>query len=548
MTRSGERVVGTDGTSPWPALWALVIGFFMILVDATIVTVATPALLAAFGTDVSSVIWVTSAYLLAYAVPLLITGRLGDRFGPKRVYLAGLAVFTLASLWCGLTTTVGGLILARVAQGLGAAMMTPQTMAVITRTFPAAQRGRAMSLWGSVAGVATLAGPILGGLLVGGLGWQWIFFVNVPFGVVAFVAVWKLVPSLTVSKRRFDLVGVVLSATGMFLLVFGIQEGQKYDWGPIIGPVPVWALIVTGAVVLVVFVWWQAVLGSRSDGRSGGRLDQWLGSSEPLVTLQLFRDRNFSLANIAICTVGFAITAQGFPLMIYAQSVRGFSPTEAALLLAPLAILSGGLAPWTGKLTDRIHPRLIGGFGMATFVLGLLWLALVMGPDTPVWQLLLPISLLGVSNSCVWAPISTSATRNLPMDQAGSGSGIYNTTRQVGAVLGSAGIAVLMQARIAALVPGAGAGSGSGSGSGDMASGSPETAAAGGPLPEAVRGPFADAMAQSVLLPAAVLMIGLVAVAFFATPRHLLARRSATVSADEVAPVGVSPPGEPLTR
>ena len=496
-------MVGTDGTSPWPALWAMVIGFFMILVDATIVTVATPALLLAFGTDVNSVVWVTSAYLLAYAVPLLITGRMGDRFGPKRVYLGGLAVFTLASLWCGLTTTIGGLIVARVAQGLGAAMMTPQTMAVITRTFPAAQRGRAMSLWGAVAGFATLTGPILGGLLVGGLGWQWIFFVNVPFGVVAFVAAWRLVPSLAVSRRRFDLVGVVLSATGMFLLVFGIQEGQKYDWGPIVGPVPVWSLIVVGALVLVAFVWWQSVLGRGETG------------SEPLVVLRLFRDRNFSLANIAICSVGFAITAQGFPLMIYAQSVRGFTPTEAALLLAPLAILSGGLAPWTGKLTDRIHPRLIGGFGMSTFVLGLVWLALAMGPDTPVWQLLLPIALLGVSNSCVWAPISTSATRNLPMDQAGSGSGVYNTTRQVGAVLGSAGIAVLMEARLAALLPGAG----------DGGPGSPETAAAGGPLPEAVREPFAQAMAESVLLPAAVLVVGLVAVACFATPRHLLARR-----------------------
>ncbi|MBC3190030.1 DHA2 family efflux MFS transporter permease subunit [Pseudonocardia sp. C8] len=513
-------MISADGTSPWPALWALVIGFFMILVDATIVTVATPALLAAFGADVNSVVWVTSAYLLAYAVPLLITGRLGDRFGPKHVYLAGLAVFTLASLWCGLTASVGMLILARVAQGLGAAMMTPQTMAVITRTFPAAQRGRAMSLWGAVAGVATLAGPILGGLLVGGLGWQWIFFVNVPFGVVAFAAVWWLVPSLATTVHRFDLVGVVLSATGMFLLVFGIQEGQKYGWGPIVGPVPVWAMIVAGALVLVVFVGWQAVLGRR-----GG---------EPLVALRLFRDRNFSLANIAICTVGFAITAQGFPLMIYAQSVRGYSPTEAALLLAPLAILSGGLAPWTGRLTDRIHPRLIGGFGMTTFVLGLVWLALVMGPDTPVWQLLLPIALLGVSNSCVWAPISTSATRNLPMDLAGSGSGVYNTTRQVGAVLGSAGIAVLMEARIAALVPGAARGG----------SGSPETAAASGPLPGAIREPFAAAMAQSVLLPAAVLVIGLVAVACFATPRHLLPRREAAVAAG----AGAAPPGGGAVR
>ena len=489
----------------------MVIGFFMILVDATIVTVATPALLVALDADVNSVVWVTSAYLLAYAVPLLITGRLGDRFGPKRVYLAGLAVFTLASLWCGLTGTVGALVAARVVQGLGAAMMTPQTMAVITRTFPADQRGRAMSLWGAVAGVATLAGPILGGALVG-LGWEWIFFVNVPFGLVAFVAAWRLVPSLATTRRRFDLVGVVLSAVGMFLLVFGIQQGQKYDWGPIVGPIPVWALIVAGVVVLAVFVWWQSVLRTRD------------GGIEPLVTLRLFRDRNFSLANVAICTVGFAVTAQGFPLMIYAQSVRGWSPIQAALLLAPLAILSGGLAPWTGRLTDRVHPRLIGGFGMSTFVIGLFWLAAVMGADTPVWQLVLPIALIGISNSCVWAPISTSATRNLPMDQAGSGSGVYNTTRQVGAVLGSAGIAVLMEARLAALLPGRG---GSGTGS-------PETAAAGGPLPEPLREPFAAAMAQSVLLPAGLLVVGLAAVACFATPRHLLARRAVVTGSEPV--------------
>ncbi|MEQ3551717.1 DHA2 family efflux MFS transporter permease subunit [Pseudonocardia nematodicida] len=510
-----------DGPSPWPALWALVIGFFMILVDATIVTVATPALLVAFDADVNSVLWVTSAYLLAYVVPLLVSGRLGDRFGPKHVYLTGLAVFTLASLWCGLTSSVGELVGARVVQGLGAALMTPQTMAVITRTFPASRRGRAMSLWGAVAGVATLCGPILGGVLVGGLGWEWIFFVNVPFGVLAFVAVWWLVPSLPTSRRRFDLLGVVLSAAGMFLLVFGIQEGQKYDWGPIVGPVPVWALVVAGAVLLAVFVWWQ--------GRT---------RAEPLVALRLFRDRNFSLANVAICTVGFAVTAQGFPLMIYAQSVRGFTPTEAALLLAPLAILSGGLAPWTGRLTDRVHPRLIGGFGMATFVIGLLWLAAVMGPETPVWQLLLPIALLGVSNSCVWAPISTSATRNLPMEQAGSGSGVYNTTRQVGAVLGSAGIAALMEWRITALVPGVAAGAGS-----------PEAAVAVGPLADEVRDPFAQAMAQAVLLPAGVLVIGFVAVACFATPRHLLARRAAGGAPQSDTPQSGTPqPGEPLTR
>ena len=205
-------VTGAQGTpaNPWPALWALVLGFFMILVDSTIVSVATPAIMADLGVSVDAVVWVTSAYLLAYAVPLLVTGRLGDRFGPRRVYLVGLVVFTLASLWCGLTGTLGELIAARVVQGLGAALMTPQTMAVITRTFPAENRGRAMSLWGAVAGVATLVGPILGGVLVDGLGWEWIFFINVPVGVVGFLVAVRLVPELPTHVRRFDLVGVAL--------------------------------------------------------------------------------------------------------------------------------------------------------------------------------------------------------------------------------------------------------------------------------------------------------------------------------------------------
>src|SRR5690349_14692436 len=243
---------------PWPALWALVLGFFMILVDSTIVSIATPAIIRDLGADVNAVLWVTSAYLLAYAVPLLITGRLGDRFGPKYVYLTGLALFTLSSLWCGLTTTATQLVVARAFQGLGASMMTPQTMAVITRIFPADQRGRAMSLWGATAGVATLVGPILGGVLVDGLGWQWIFFINAPVGIVGFVLALRLVPNLPTNEHKFDLLGVALSSIGLFCLVFGIQEGQKYDWGQITGPISVWSLIIAGLVVIAGFLLWQA--------------------------------------------------------------------------------------------------------------------------------------------------------------------------------------------------------------------------------------------------------------------------------------------------
>ncbi|MEV6285311.1 DHA2 family efflux MFS transporter permease subunit [Kribbella sp. NPDC051770] len=479
---------------PWPALWALVLGFFMILVDSTIVSVATPAILTDLDADVSSVVWVTSAYLLAYAVPLLITGRLGDRFGPKKLYLTGLTLFTLASVWCGLTGTIEMLIVARIFQGLGASLMTPQTMAVITRIFPADQRGRAMSLWGATAGVATLVGPILGGVLVDGLGWQWIFFINAPVGVVGFVLALRLVPDLPTNEHRFDLLGVALSSIGLFCLVFGIQEGQKYDWGQISGPISVWSLIAAGLVVIGVFLFWQA----KNKG-------------EPLLPLSLFKDRNFSLANTAITTVGFAITAMTFPLMLYAQSVRGLSPTRSALLLVPMAVISGALAPFVGRLTDKAPPRFIAGFGLLCCSVSLFWLSQVMEPTVPIWQLLLPIALLGVANGFMWAPLGTTATRNLPYHQAGAGAGVYNTTRQVGAVLGSAGIAVLMESRLAANLPAAPGGS----------SAEPSFA---GKLPEAIHQGFSDSMAQSLILPASVLIIGLVAALFFTRPAHLQAK------------------------
>jgi EmrB/QacA subfamily drug resistance transporter len=488
-----DREPGTAAlpANPWPALWALCLGFFMILVDTTIVTVATPAIMEDLDAEVNSVIWVTSAYLLAYAVPVLITGRLGDRYGPKRLYLTGLVVFTLASLWCGLTDSITGLVAARVAQGLGASMMTPQTMAVITRVFPVNRRGSAMALWGATAGVATLVGPILGGVLVDSAGWEWIFFINVPVGILAFVLAWRLVPRLATHDHRFDWLGVALSGAGMFLLVFGLQEGQQYDWGTITGPVTVWRTIVAGLVVLALFVWWQA-----------------RNSAEPLVPLGLFRDRNFSLSNLGISTVSFGFTAMGFPLMLYAQLVRGWSPTQSGLLLIPLAVSSIVLAPMVGRMADRVHPRTLTSFGFVVMGASLGALALVLAPDTPLWQLLVPLGTLGIGSAFLWAVLSTTANRNLPLSQAGAGSGVYNATRQVGAVLGSAAIAVLMDARLVA------------SGLGGAGGGSPETAFASGGLPEQAQAAFSTAMGESILLIPAVLCIGLVAVLFFEGMKH----------------------------
>jgi len=468
----------------------MVIGFFMILVDSTIVSVATPAIRDDLATDYNSVIWVTSAYLLAYAVPLLITGRLGDRFGPKRVYLTGLAVFTASSLWCGLTDSVESLIIARVVQGLGASMMTPQTMAVITRTFPAHSRGRAMALWGATAGVATLVGPVLGGVLVDNAGWEWIFIINVPVGLVGFVLAWRLVPRLETHTHRFDWLGVALSAVAMFLIVFGIQEGERYDWGTISGWLSVPLLIATGLVVLAVFVTWQA-----------------RNRSEPLVPLSLFRDRNFSVSNVAISTVSFSVTAMAFPFMLWTQTVLGYDATQAGLLFVPMALVTAAMAPVVGRMSDRLPPRRLASVGFGTSAIALLGIAWVIAPDTPLWQLLVLNALLGFGNAFLWAPLASTATRNLPMSSAGAGSGVYNTTRQVGAVLGSAAIAAAIAGRLAVHVPQAT----------DAAEGA---GAAGGSLPAQLAGPFSDAMSEAIIVPALAFVVGLLVVQFCAAPSH----------------------------
>jgi EmrB/QacA subfamily drug resistance transporter len=482
---------------PWPALFALCLGFFMILVDTTIVSVATPAIIDDLGASVNDVVWVTSAYLLAYAVPVLITGRLGDRYGPKNLYMSGLAVFTLASLWCGLTGSIEWLIIARVVQGLGASMMTPQTMAIITRIFPAARRGLAMALWGATAGVASLVGPIVGGLLVDGAGWEWIFFINVPVGLVGLVLAQRLVPVLPTHSHQFDWVGVGLSGVGMFLVVFGIQEGHQESWAAWI-----WTMIAGGVVVLGLFVYWQ----SRN-------------RAEPLVPLRVFSDRNFSLANVTISVMGFMVTALLIPYMLYAQLVRGLSPTRAALTLVPMAVMTILLARPVGLLTDRVHPRLILGFGFSALLVSMLWLSHEMTPGSAMWQLLLPMALLGIGSAAIWAPNTATATRNLPPALAGAGAGVYNATRQVGAVLGSAAIAVFMDARLSS-------------------HGLHFSASAGGSagrLPDQVLSPFSSSMSEAVLLPAALVAVGLVASALFERPRHegyAGAAPSATAAAD----------------
>jgi EmrB/QacA subfamily drug resistance transporter len=504
MTESGGLRAGglpraaEAQTNPWNALWAMLVGFFMILVDSTIVAVANPNIMESLAAGYDAVIWVTSAYLLAYAVPLLVAGRLGDRYGPKNLYIAGLAVFTVASLWCGLSGSIGMLIAARVLQGIGAALLTPQTLSTITRIFPPQRRGVAMSVWGATAGVATLVGPLAGGVLVDSLGWQWIFIVNVPIGVIGIaLAVW-LIPVLPTQMHRFDILGVVLSGIGMFLIVFGLQEGQSHSWTWWI-----WGMIATGIAALGAFVYWQAV-----------------NKNEPLIPLRIFRDRNFSLANAGGAVIGFVITAFIVPVMFYAQAVCGLSPTRAALLTAPMAVTTGALAPFVGRIVDRAHPRPVVGFGFSVLAIALTWLSIEMTPTTPIWRLILPLTALGVATAFIFAPLAATATRNLPPDVAGAASGVYNATRQVGSVIGSAAIAAFMTARISAEMPGPGLGPPPGEGAVTE-------------LPPFLLEPFAAALSQSLLLPAFIGLFGVIAAIFLVgSVRRVAAAPTARVSMD----------------
>lgn len=482
--------------NPWGALAALCVGFFMILLDMTIVAVANPSIMSGLHTSLTSVVWVTSAYLLTYAVPLLVTGRLGDRYGPKNLYLAGLVVFTAASLWCALAGSIESLIAARSVQGLGAALLAPQTMAVISRIFPIEKRGAAMGAWGGVAGVATLVGPLLGGVLIDAGGWQWIFYVNLPIGVIGLaLGVW-LIPDLPTTEQGFDIPGVVLVAIGMFGLVFGLQQGNAYHWAGW-----VWALIVGGLVVLALFVVYQ------------GRV-----RSEPLMPLGLFKDRNFALGNVAIASLSVGMTAQMVPSFFYLQEVRGLSPTKAALIFAPMAIVTMFLSPVVGRFTDKLHPRLLPTFGFGLFAVAVFWFTRLATLHGSLALICVMAGLCGVAGSCIWAPLTATALRNLPIQQAGAAAGIFNNNRQLGSVLGSAGIGALLAARFSA--------------HGLPSTGSSEGAVAGG-LPEMIKVPFALSLTDSLYLTVLCLAVSAMVSAFFVAGKPVAAPTTSVKSEDE---------------
>ena len=423
-------------SNSWVTLLVLCFGLFMNLLDTTIVYVATPSMLADLHASLDAVLWVFNGYLLAFAVLLIPAGRLGDLFGPKRLSLIGLAVFTAASAACGLSGDASQLIAARVVQGVGGALLTPQVLPFITALFSADRRGAAFGVNGAVIGLATVAGPTLGGFIVTNADWRWIFFINVPVGVIALVATLVLVPDLRPGRSHsLDLFGVVLATASLLAIVFGLIEGQRYSWSTITGALTVPEVIGAGVVLLALFVVWE----SRQ--------------REPLVPLRLFRLGDFAINNWIGVAMAFGMQASFIPLTIYTQSVLGMSALTSGLTFAPMSLAAGVVAPFAGRLTDRIggRPILVGGLGL--FAVGISWTAAVAAVGSSLWTFVIPMIVTGIGMGGVFAPSITVAMRPIKPADSGGASGVLNTTRQVGSAMGAAAVGAVLQNQLASLLP-----------------------------------------------------------------------------------------------
>ena len=420
-------------TNPWLVLVVLTTGFFMILLDTTIVNVAIPAMSKGLNATLDQILWVLNAYILVYAVLLITAGRLGDLFGQRNMFALGLAVFTLASALCGFSQNSTELIAARIVQGVGGALLTPQTLAILTSIFPPERRGAAFGVWGGVAGLATITGPTLGGAIITYLDWPWIFFINVPIGIGALIATFVIVPDLRPGRRQgWDLVGVALATAGLFGIVFGLIEGQRYNWGEITSyAITIPEVIGGGVVLMILFVVWERY------------------QTQPLVPLSLFEDRNFAVANWIAAAISFGMLSMFLPVTIYLQSVRGFTALVAGLTFAPMSLMSMVTAPFAGRLADRIGGKYILMTGISLFTVGFSLVAYVAGPDSTWINFLVPALIAGAGMGMTFAPMTTVAMRNIQPRMAGAASGVLNTTRQLGAAIGSAVVGAILQNQLA---------------------------------------------------------------------------------------------------
>ncbi|MDP2663064.1 MAG: DHA2 family efflux MFS transporter permease subunit [Dehalococcoidia bacterium] len=425
---TGGGFLSRSRANPWVVLMVLCTGFFMILLDSTIVNIAIPSIIDSLQASLDQILWVLNGYVLVYAVLLITAGRMGDLWGQRTLFAIGLSLFTIGSATCGLAQDMNQLIAARVLQGFGGALLTPQTLSILTNIFPADRRGAAFGIWGGVAGIAAIAGPTLGGFIVTSSSWRWIFFVNLPIGIMALAATFVFIPDFRPGRKHsLDIVGMLLATMGLFFIVFGLVEGERYDWGAIWGWITVPEVMAAGFAILLGFVAWERT------------------QTEPLIPLSLFKNRNYSIMNSVVTAMGFSMVGIMFPLTIYFQAVLGMTALEAGLAMAPMPLAMMLVAPWSGRLADKTGGKYFLVMGLLVFAAGMGMLLWVATPESTWATFLVPLIVAGFGLGFIMAPSSTIAMRHVSPRLAGAASGVFNTTRQLGAVLGSSVVGAVLQ-------------------------------------------------------------------------------------------------------
>ena len=409
----------TDANKKWWTLAAVSVGLFMIMLDNTVVNVALPSMAQDLGVGLSGLEWIVTGYALTFASLMLTGGKLADLLGRRLIFVTGLVIFTGSSLACGLAESGDFLIGARVVQGAGAALMNPATLSIIAATFPPRQRGMAIGIWAGVSALALAIGPLVGGLLTDHLHWSWIFFVNVPVGIVAIVVSFVLIRESKDEsvEQRLDLPGLLTSGIGLFALTYGLIEANTYGWasGRIVGA------FIVAAVMLVAFV----LLETHQ------RL--------PMLDLSLFRNGTFAGANIAVLLVALAMFGVFFFVSLYMQGILGYSAVQTGAAFLPMTVLIILVAPIAGRTSDRVGSRWLMTTGMILVAVQLLYFSRL--DQNAAYLDLLPAFIVGgMGMALVMTPSAAAAARALPVDKSGVGSAVLNAFRQVG---GSMGIALM---------------------------------------------------------------------------------------------------------
>jgi EmrB/QacA subfamily drug resistance transporter len=403
-------------------LWTFAItsiALFMVTLDNLVVTTALPVIRQDLNASLSQLEWTVNAYTLTFAVLLLTGAALGDRFGRRLMFSIGIAIFTLSSAVAALAPTATALDLARAAQGIGGAIVMPLTLTILSAAVPTERRGLALGAWSGIAGLAVASGPLVGGAVVEGLSWQWIFWLNVPIGLILAPLAFLRLRESHGPGGRVDLVGLVLASVGLFGIVWGLVRANSLGWGTpeIVGS------LVAGSIILTLFVLWE------------------LRAQAPMLPMRFFRNRTFTLTNVASLFMFFGMFGSIFLLAQFFQTVQGYSPLEAGLLILPWTAMPIFISPIAGALSDRIGGQRIMGVGLALQALGLAWISTVSTPTVPYSAVVIPFFISGIGMALFFAPVANVVLSAVRPEEEGQASGAQNAIRELGGVFGVAVLA-----------------------------------------------------------------------------------------------------------